>query len=598
MIRPVVIGFFWLLVALLASAPLWLSLPEPDAQAIVQAEQIGASDSRSVTLPLTRAARAGELHLRLQLPYDALSGDYLFVPMASQQFHFELNGHLIGGSHNRNSMVGMVSSMSLLLHLPDAYLHPGNNQLDVYLHSDDLAPVGLSRLYVGQLAQLTGAYHVRLILLEYLPFMVLAGQLLIMLVVGILWLYRPADELFGWLFLVLLLSMAIYLGMASDLIPHFLDIMPYLVLIGTAASMMLLLTVLLIARVPRLRWLKLAAVLVPGLSVLAGLTGLAEPKQLVLLVSAPVNVFCLLATTCVVLWAALARQIDEAWLLLLPSLLMTLTGFHDLLMLLGKIDSLVMLSLYYRPLMLIGIAMILMRQMGITLTQLDNVNVYLTQRLAQRETELDALHRQERVKAARQARSEERSRLTADLHDGLSGHLASIIALSEREQSHQVEMAAREALEDLRLVVHSLDIDEGDLPLALASLRERLDRQLKRAGVRLDWSMVRLPDISGVTPAQALNVLRILQEAVTNAVKHGKAGRITISGDSHEGRARILVENDGLAFPLHPDLSGSGMKNMKRRIRQLGGDIYIEPLDKGTRLSLLLPLRLPDMTAQ
>src|SRR5690606_14449494 len=119
----------------------------------------------------------------------------------------------------------------------------------------------------------------------------------------------------------------------------------------------------------------------------------------------------------------------------------------------------------------------------------------------------------------------------------------------------------------LRLVVHSLDIDEGDLPLALAGLRERLDRQLKRASVRLDWSMVRLPDISGVTPAQALNVLRILQEAVTNAVKHGKARHIIISGDSHEGRARILVENDGVAFPLHPNLNGNGMKNMKRRVR-------------------------------
>src|SRR5690606_12952041 len=183
----------------------------------------------------------------------------------------------------------------------------------------------------------------------------------------------------------------------------------------------------------------------------------------------------------------------------------------------------VLLSVYYRPAMMIGIAMILMRRLGISLNQLDNINAYLTLRLQEQEQELARLHAEERKEAARRTLSEERQRLTADLHDGLSGHLASIIALSEREQSTQVERAAREALDDLRLVIHSLDIQDHEFPVALAGLRERLERQLKRMGISLQWSMVRLPDVTGVTPSHVLNVLRILQEAITNAIKHGKA---------------------------------------------------------------------------
>src|SRR5690606_17820526 len=116
-------------------------------------------------------------------------------------------------------------------------------------------------------------------------------------------------------------------------------------------------------------------------------------------------------------------------------------------------------------------------------------------------------------------RAQERQRLTVDLHDGLSGHLASIIAQAEREGAPTIERSAREALDDLRVVIHSLDIGDRELGVALAGLRERLESQLRRAGVALDWSVARLPEISGVTPAHALAVLRIVQEAVTNAVR-------------------------------------------------------------------------------
>jgi two-component system, NarL family, sensor histidine kinase UhpB len=140
-------------------------------------------------------------------------------------------------------------------------------------------------------------------------------------------------------------------------------------------------------------------------------------------------------------------------------------------------------------------------------------------------------------------------------------------------------------------VINSLDLGDRDLPLALAGFRERLGPQLRRIGVELAWSMEGLPEISGVTPANALSILRILQEAVTNAIKHGPAGRITIRATGEaDGSAAIRVENDGRTTLGNG--KGHGLANMKRRAAQLGGAVMLDPTQDGMRLTLLLPATL------
>ena len=169
----------------------------------------------------------------------------------------------------------------------------------------------------------------------------------------------------------------------------------------------------------------------------------------------------------------------------------------------------------------------------------------------------------------------------------------SIIALSERTGDKSTEQAAREALNDLRLVIYSLDLGDRELPLALANFRERLIPQLQRLGVELDWSIADLPEVSGVTPGNALAVLRILQEAITNALKHGPARKITIRGaPSADGMVAITLENDGRRFVENN--GGHGLGNMRRRAQQLHGKLNIDAVAQGTKLTLLLPLCLPD----
>lgn len=596
--RRIVWGGLWGLMLLVGSAPLWLSLPPPQALTISEALRVEEGGRQQpVSLPLTHDTRGARAHYRLTFELGPRAAEqlYLFIPTFSQRAIIQLSGHQIADTEDRAWMLGLTSGAASLVPLPSYLLTEGHNVLDLYLEAGGVVRAYLSPMYVGTASQLAPHHRVRVLLLEYLRLMVLASQLLVAIIVLAVWLYRPREPLFGWLAVLLLVSLPIYTGLMGRLGPLVGELLPYAFMVNMASGLILLIMSLLIGGVAVPRWLKAAVLALPASYVLLALTGLA-PARLLVLAAVPVSIGTLLASLAVIGWGAVVRRLGEAWLLLLPLLLAALAGLHDIAVVAGWCDDPVFLSLYYRPVLLIGMAMILMRRLAISLMRLDDVNAYLRRRLCEREEELDRLHREERREAMQRARDEERQRLTVDLHDGLSGHLASIIALAERERVPDIERTAREALDDLRLVIHSLDIDDRELTVALSGFRERLERQLKRMAITLDWSIARLPEISGITPAHALNVLRILQEAVTNAIKHGPATRIMVRGEEADGdRARILVENDGApCAPLGPGLRlGSGLANMRHRARQLGGDISLEALAAGSRLTLVLPPRLP-----
>jgi two-component system sensor histidine kinase UhpB len=306
----------------------------------------------------------------------------------------------------------------------------------------------------------------------------------------------------------------------------------------------------------------------------------------------------LVFATGLIAWSAFRQRNTDARLMLAPYFLMSWFAIWDVYVtatLPGHGFNL--LVTYPRPLFLAFLTAVLMRRMGVSLDGLDRANETLSSKLAAQQAELAALHHQKRSKTATFVREHERQRLTHDLHDGISGHLVSIIALSERAGDKLIEQAAREALNDLRLVIYSLDLGDSELPLALANFRERLILQLQRLGVELDGSIAGLPEVTGVTPGNALAVLRILQEAITNALKHGPARKITIRGaKSADGMVAITLENDGRPFVENG--RGHGLANMRRRAQQLRGTLDIESLDHGIRIKLLLPSSLPDFEDQ
>jgi signal transduction histidine kinase len=211
---------------------------------------------------------------------------------------------------------------------------------------------------------------------------------------------------------------------------------------------------------------------------------------------------------------------------------------------------------------------------------------------AELETNYQRLHDLERERAV----SAERERIMADMHDGMGGQLVSALALVESgaASSEAVAEALRTALDDLRLVIDSLDPVEDDLLAVLALIRNRLEPRLLRHGIRFDWKVEDLPPVPGFGPAKVLRALRVLEESVTNVIKHARAGTITVrtgqGTDAGGGRFVFLeVSDDGVG--IDPTARrGRGLANMERRAAELGGSLERTTGPGGTTVRLRLPL--------
>lgn len=225
---------------------------------------------------------------------------------------------------------------------------------------------------------------------------------------------------------------------------------------------------------------------------------------------------------------------------------------------------------------------------------------------------LDLIHAQNEARAAERelmemalievSESQQKS-IGQELHDDLGQHLTSIAffgaAVTQRlKAGGQPEAEAAQRIVDL--VNQSIDktrrISKGLYPAALesqglpAALLELVDNVRHMTGIvcelRVDPA-VRVDD-----PAHAINLYRIVQEAVNNAIKHGKAGRIDITLERRGGLHCLSVRDDGIGFdPERLGRSqGLGMSSLRLRAQRLGGDAaLVRNTEGGTTVVINYP---------
>jgi signal transduction histidine kinase len=233
--------------------------------------------------------------------------------------------------------------------------------------------------------------------------------------------------------------------------------------------------------------------------------------------------------------------------------------------------------------------------------QLEASHAMLAQRVRETEQALQISHEQLRVLEREQARADERQRIMRDMHDGVGGQLAALVMTLRRDGSATPELANRveASLNDLRLIIDSLDdVVAADLRTALALFRERTGAWMRANGLACDFD-VDLPDIGGYGPRETLQVLRILQEACGNVVKHAAATSVRITArwiDDATDVARPLrltVSDNGRGFDPASGQRGRGMHNMRRRAEELGGRFTIDADANGTHVAIALPRPSP-----
>lgn len=228
--------------------------------------------------------------------------------------------------------------------------------------------------------------------------------------------------------------------------------------------------------------------------------------------------------------------------------------------------------------------------------EVKRVNASLAQRLQAREAELQQSYSNQREAAHRQTLVEERQRMMQDMHDGMGSSLRSALLAIEKGQMDATLVAdvLKGCIDDLKLAIDAMEPVQADLLLLLATLRFRLGPRLEAAGIALRWEITNVPALDWLTPRNALHILRILQEAFTNIVKHAHATEIRVATRVEVQAVVVTITDNGPGFDLAQALhsGGKGLGNQLRRAESIGAEVGWSTTASGTCLSLRLPIHL------
>ena len=219
--------------------------------------------------------------------------------------------------------------------------------------------------------------------------------------------------------------------------------------------------------------------------------------------------------------------------------------------------------------------------------------------------EMRAIHAErEREAAARVAVAEERARIARELHD-IVAHAVSVMVLQvgavrhklpkgmsgDREALDGVEQAGRTALAEMRRLLAAMRRD-GDDSRARAAARPRPARLARGRGRPRGATRVGCTSTGSPSPlprAIDLSAYRIVQEGLTNALKHARANQADVSLHYAPDEVRIEVRDDG-ASASNGDGLGHGLVGIRERVKIYGGEMSAGAAPEG---GFVLRTRLP-----
>lgn len=199
--------------------------------------------------------------------------------------------------------------------------------------------------------------------------------------------------------------------------------------------------------------------------------------------------------------------------------------------------------------------------------------------------------------------TEERNRLARDLHDSVTQSLYSLTLFAEAASEElaaeeldtvgnhlkELRQTARQALQEMRLMIFELrppELDEKGLALAL---QERLEAVESRAGIE---TSIKVGFTERLNSNLELGLYSIAREAMNNILKHSQATKVVIMLAKEDGIVTLEISDNGIGLDDSEENfnSGLGIKGMKERANQIGASLYLERRPEGgTRLRVEVP---------
>lgn len=198
--------------------------------------------------------------------------------------------------------------------------------------------------------------------------------------------------------------------------------------------------------------------------------------------------------------------------------------------------------------------------------------------------------------------TEERQRLARELHDAVSQQLFAI-AMTTAAIKRLVEKNPQRAAQQIELVEEMAAAAQAEMRALLLHLRpatlqnkslkeailDLLEELTQKNSMKMSWE---IEAVEGLPSGIEDHLFRILQESLSNTLRHAKATQVVVKLFTLQGQVRMRITDDGIGFdPDGKKWTSYGLRSMRERVAEVGGSMEIySAIGKGTQIEVRIPL--------
>lgn len=550
-------------------------------------------------LPITwRAAEGKRIERRFTaaLPKDTLTSHenaVLYIPYYSQEVEISLNGDQVFDSFDGTAGHNPLSLNSVLLELPSAYLSFDTDIIEITVTTTEPPFGSISEVYLGTKSELFVTSVKREFFATGVKQILFGAQLLLSFCCFVIYFRRPKDAIYLWLGMTMIWTTAISLSLILNPFPNTRDWTPWLLFSTSGAAAGFTGFASLIYKPKSLGKFTYAPIALPALIVIFTFLIGSNPLSMNKWFNLPVTLVFMAVTTLLLTKCARRKPCLLHDLLLFGVIALSIAITHEVFSYLNIVKHNLLLLPFVRLLNLASFAFFLMNRLAETTKYLDVAGTILKRELDATREKLRMSFAKERQLLEVNARQEERTAIMAELHDSIAGQLSTIVAVAEAKgtKASDIVPLARTTLSDLRFILDASELEHGDLRYAMAILRAKVTPALSRLGIASSWQ-INQDYLTNFSASQILSILRVVQEGIHNAIKHGNPSSLTVHICILDtGVLEGKVENAG-GDAIQCRTKGKGLSNIERRIRNLGGKWTLRETSSGAIMSFNIPQNL------
>ncbi|HIP06840.1 MAG TPA: hypothetical protein EYG66_03090 [Mariprofundaceae bacterium] len=545
---------------------------------------------KQVTLPHiwtvseTKISDNGWYRFQVNIPPNTDEHWVVFIERISMNAAVFIGQHYLGDGGSFEAPVSRNWVRPLLFKIPKTFIHAHGDVIYIRAFSSAIDLGGLEHVYVGKHSELQPKYDALFSYYILSSQAIFYMQLALCLLLFGFWLIRKKESVFLWLSAASLMGAIFPLNMfvRDIIISHHM----WEWIVQTSIGWLNWFIFMFAHRYLNIKRTGLERIIIVYALAGALVLILLPTNQLMFAGTMWQGGFAILAFYVLFVsahcWWKSRRWGHLAWLIAIFSLLMT--GLIDwvsiLLWQLHGINNFFVFHLGTSILILIASALLLERFLQ-SLKSLETVNQQLVGKI-------DALEAEDK---RRQAVLDERQRIMRDLHDGLGNSLVSAMALSRNEDNAKSELqeVLQEAMSEMHLILGSANSLVFNFEKALVFIKERTKLTLLASNIALDWQVEAMLAVSRLHDSEAgMQLIRILQEALTNIMKHANASKVCVVATVDGGMLTLCISDNGQGMLAAKQ--GHGLNNMKLRAKAIHASLRIQSDTSGTSITFLLPI--------